>query len=635
MTRLPTAVSLLLLVLIPLSQAACRKPRAGGKKIIVLGIDGLDPGFLERHWADLPSLNSLRQRGDFRPLATSIPPQSPVAWSTFITGMDPGGHGIYDFVHRDPSTLMPFSSLAEVEAPDRAVTLGSYRIPLSSGHVKRFLRGKAFWQILGERQVPVTVIRMANNFPPLQCEGNTLAGMGTPDLQGTFGTFAFGTDETFEQTRDVPGGRIVRIDLRDQRAVLAVEGPENTLRKDRGRVSVSLAVDVDPVHAAALFEIAGQQIVLQQGEWSDWIRVRFPLIPGIAGVSGMFRIYLKQLKPNVQIYISPVNIDPANPELPISTPASYSRQLAHAIGPFYTQGIAEDTAALRAGVLSLDEYLVQSRLVFDEQLELLRNALGEFQEGLLFLHFSGVDQDSHILWEKHEQQLLATYRRADRAVRLGLEHAGNSTLIVMSDHGFSAFRRSVHLNTWLRKEGFLAIQDPGRRDSASSLAGIDWARTQAYSLGLNAIYLNLSGRERHGIVHQGREAQQVLDRLRERLLSFSDPESGERVVSSVHLAAEVYQSGDADSMPDLIVGWSPGYRSSWQAALGEVPGLIMEDNTEEWRGDHCIAAEHVPGVFLSNRKSRILHPQLQDITATVLAEFGISPARGMTGRRVF
>jgi len=61
----------------------------------------MDPAFVERHWADLPNLARLRQRGSYSHLETTDPPQSPVAWSTFITGLDPGEHGIFDFVHRD------------------------------------------------------------------------------------------------------------------------------------------------------------------------------------------------------------------------------------------------------------------------------------------------------------------------------------------------------------------------------------------------------------------------------------------------------------------------------------------------------------------------------------------------------
>ena len=114
----------------------------------MLGVDGMDPQFVQQHWSALPHLDRLRRQGSFKPLKTSTPPQSPVAWSTFITGMDPDGHGIYDFVHRDPKTYLPFSSMSKTEEPRHTLSLGPYLFPLSKGQVIALRRGKAFWQIL-------------------------------------------------------------------------------------------------------------------------------------------------------------------------------------------------------------------------------------------------------------------------------------------------------------------------------------------------------------------------------------------------------------------------------------------------------------------------------------------------------
>ena len=263
------------------------------KKIIVLGIDAMDPGFLERHWDKLPNLDRLRRTGDFERLATTIPPQSPVAWSTFITGLDPGGHGVFDFIHRDPKTMEPLSSMADVEPPRHTLPLGPYLLPLSSGHVRRFLRGKAFWQLLDEAGVPATLLRMPNNFPPLASRSRSLSGMGTPDMRGTFGTFSYFTDDPGEMPRAVPGGRIVPVQVERDRAALVIEGPDNTLRKDRAISSVTMAMTRDATNPAALFEVDGQRVILRQGEWSGWVRVRFPIIPALKSAAGMFRVYAK------------------------------------------------------------------------------------------------------------------------------------------------------------------------------------------------------------------------------------------------------------------------------------------------------------------------------------------------------
>ncbi len=610
---------------------------AQGKRIIVLGIDGMDPQFLERHWDVLPNLDRLRREGEFKRLATIMPPQSPVAWSTFITGMDPGGHGIYDFIHRNPQTMAPFSSMAQTAEGGFSLPIGPYILPLSQGRVESFRKGKTFWEILAEHKVPATIIRMPTNFPPIECdEGHAVSGMGTPDLRGALGGFfSYFTDDAGQASRQVPGGQIVRVRLENYRADLPIEGPPNTLRKDRAATFVHLIAHVDPVEPVARFDIGDQQIILREGEWSGWIRTRFPVIPMLKSAAGMFRIYAKKLRPNFEVYVSPINIDPFEPELPITAPASYSRTLAESLGPFYTQGMAQDTAALRQGVFNRADYLAQSRAVDEQTLGLLRYGLDHFADGVLFFHFFGVDQNSHMLWGKYEDLLLDTYKLVDRSLAWIREKAGDATLIVMSDHGFAAFDRAVHLNTWLLKEGFLALDDPRNTGNEEMFVHVDWPRTQAYSVGLNGVYLNLQGREREGTVAPGAEADFVIKKITERLLAFRDPDSGKPVVSSVTLPRKEFHGPAVETAPDILVGYFPAYRSSWQTALGAVPAKLVEDNTEEWRGDHCIDARFVPGVLLSNRRSRAADPHLYDLTVTLLAEFGIRPGAGMIGHTIY
>ncbi len=127
---------------------------AHGRQVIVIGVDGMDPEFVERHWADLPNLAYLRDRGSFARLATTTPPQSPVAWSTFITGLDPAQHGIFDFVHRDPLTLEPFLSMGETRPPRFMIPLGPYELPLTRPQVVSLRKGKAFWELLDGARHP-------------------------------------------------------------------------------------------------------------------------------------------------------------------------------------------------------------------------------------------------------------------------------------------------------------------------------------------------------------------------------------------------------------------------------------------------------------------------------------------------
>jgi predicted AlkP superfamily phosphohydrolase/phosphomutase len=612
----------------------CARVPAVERRLIVLGVDGMDPGFLERHWDALPHLAALRQQGGFRRLATTIPPQSPVAWSTFITGMDPGGHGVFDFVHRDPATLQPFSSMAETVESTRSLPIGPYRLPLSAGQVKLLRHGTAFWQLLADRGIPSTVIHIPNNFPPFKSKARSLAGMGTPDLQGGFGTFTIFTDDPLELTHEVAGGRVVKVRRQEGRVVLAIPGPHNTLRNDRAPTSVNLIVNVDPKAPAARFQSGDEQFILNEREWSGWIRAEFPLIPGVKSARGMYRIYAKQFHPLLQIYISPVNLDPAAPELPISTPASYSRELAQAIGPFYTQGIAEDTAVYRAGYFDLAEYMAQSGLVEEEQFAMLRRTFTEFKTGLFFFYFSTLDQNSHMLWGKHEDELLKSYQLVDREIGWVMERAGSTTILVLSDHGFARFDRALHLNTWLKSEGFLALDNPAAAEAGEGLAHVDWPKTQAYAMGLNGLYVNLRGREKYGSVADGPHRAELLRRISERLLALRDPHDGAAVVSAVYEPRQVFHGHALEFAPDLIVGYAPGYRGSWQTALGATPPTILEDNRDAWIGDHCIDALAVPGALLSNRPIRQSGPTLADLTVTILHEFGVPPRPEMQGRPV-
>jgi len=609
--------------------------QAAGKRMIVLGVDGMDPVFVENHWSELPNLNRLRTEGDFRRLATSVPPQSPVAWSSVTTGMDPGGHGLFDFVHRDPATRMPVSSIAEVSDPGRTLTIGPYIIPLTSGSVHSRRAGKAFWQILSENGLPSKVIRMPANFPPAECEAESLSGMGTPDLGGTFGTFTFYTDDPAETRTEVPGGRIVRAAVSSGRAALRIQGPANPLRKDHAVTSVDLIAHIDPKESVARFDLADRQFILRQGEWSDWLRVEFPFIAGLKSASGIVRLYLQQAHPYLRVYSSPVNLDPEEPALPISTPAVYSRQLAQTLGPYYTQGIAEETSAFRAGLLSKDEFLAQSRKVLADSLRMFHYELDRFTNGLLFYYFSSIDQNAHMLWGRYDSDLLEIYRAVDTAIGDAMRKAGRDTaLLILSDHGFARFDRAVHLNTFLMREGFLTLDDPASVGDEELFAHVDWNRTQAYAVGLNAIYLNLQGRENGGIVQED-EKEEVARRIAARLKEFKDPATGQPVVGEVYFPEKEFRGRNLQNAPDLLVGFHRGFRASWQTALGAVPKLTVEDNKQAWIGDHCMASAEVPGVLFGNRKFRAASPRLEDVTATILREFGVAPTREMIGEPVY
>lgn len=576
----------------------------------------MDPGFVERHWDALPNLAELRQSGSFSRLGTTTPPQSPVAWSTFITGLDPAQHGLFDFVHRDPRTLQPFSSMSKTEDPRWTLPIGPYLLPLSDSRVISLRRGTPFWQVLADRGIPVAVVHMPTNYPAVPV-GKALSGMGTPDLRGTLGAFTFYTDDPEEISRSVAGGRIVKVHLENGHAVLPVEGPPNSLRKDQAYASVNVNVDVDRDAAAMRLQLGDNVVILRQGEWSDWLAATFPLIPHLSSVSGMFRVFAKQLHPGFQLYVSPVNVDPVSPALPVSTPAHWARAIARDTGRFSTLGIPEDTSAMRQGVLSLGEFRRQAQLVFEEERNLLRYTLRHFEGGLLFFYFSSIDQNSHMLWGRHDAELLDVYREVDECVGQVRRAFPSTQMIILSDHGFTSFDRAVHLNAWLKNRGFLT--PTGDRSEDTSVSNVDWSATEAYAMGLNGLYLNRRGREAHGIIAPGEPARALLENLREQLLAWRDPVNGRQIVEAVY--EEKASPENAAIAPDLIVGYAPGYRASWQTALGGTPGSEIEDNTDTWIADHCVNPADVPGVLFTTCPTHLGDPKLQDVTALILRFF--------------
>ena len=94
---------------------------------------------------------------------------------------------------------------------------------------------------------------------------------------------------------------------------------------------------------------------------------------------------------------------------------------------------------------------------------------------------------------------------------------------------------------------------------------------------------------------------------------------------SVAVAAETLHGPYVNEAHDLLVGYEPGYRASWNSAVGMVTEQVIEENTKSWSGDHCIDPDAVPGVLFSNWLLADDSPQMQDIAPTLLALFGLPP----------
>jgi len=625
----------------------------GDQKVIILGIDGMDPQLLKKFMAEnkMPNFSALIEKGSFRLLTTSIPPQSPVAWSNLITGMNAGGHGIFDFIHRDPKTLQPYFSASRVEPPKHGIHLGNWVIPIGGGTAEQLRQGKAFWETLDDYGVPSTIFRMPSNFPPVKTKGRSLSGMGTPDLRGSYGTFSFYTDDPVTAAGVVEGGQIIPVRVEDSQVTAKLIGPDNTFRKGSPPTLEPFTVSIDPLEAVARFTVQDQKFVLREGEWSDWVHLEFQLIPFIGNVNGICRFYLKQAHPRFELYVSPININPADPALPLSTPKSYSRELAEEVGEFYTQGISEDTKALSAGVLDDKEYLEQARTVLAEHRQIFDAEFPKFHSGLFFFYFSSLDLNSHMFWRLIDPQhpeydaalaaqygsaLSEFYQQIDQVLGQVMQRVDDhTTVLVLSDHGFAPYSRSFNLNTWLLENGYITLNREPNPDQSQAFANVDWSRTRAYGLGLNGLYLNLKGRERDGTVAPGASADALLVEIKEKLLGVRDPENNQAAITRVDRARDVYQGPHSAQGPDLLVGYNRGYRAGWQTILGNFPADVFENNTNPWSGDHCMDYTLVLGVLLSNRAIDTANPALTDIAPTIFAQFGIPQSGVMMGHSVF
>lgn len=658
-----------------------------GMKMLVLGMDGVDHALLSRLMdaGRLPNFRRLADRGSFLPLGTSMPPQSPVAWSNVISGADPGVHEIYDFIHRDPNPPDPeqavrmYLSTADVRPsngwlsrlmPDAIPLDKEHQIPLKGSEHVSLREGPSFWDSLLERGVTTTIYRMPANFPvtvkrrgslwaSVPSNFRCLCGMGTPDILGGYGEFTLFTEDLDDVEKLVGGGKLVRLDFDADHAQADLTGPLNPFHKPipgigQRSFAGKLLIVRDPTAPTATLQIGSRKIVLSQGEWSDWLPFElesglssgFALLGVPTTLPTMSRFYLRSVRPHFELYMSPMNVDPLSPAAEVSSPGSFAAEIARSNGRYYTTGIPEDTKALRADALNEDEFLSMVGVLAAERTKQYHEALAKFDRGFLFFYFGHTDQLAHVFWRdidpghpgriasqegKYDKVIENTYLEMDERVGEALAALDDDdVLIVMSDHGFSSFRRGFNLNRWLEQEGYLADNFSGANDN---LEFVDWDNTRAYACGINSLYINLAGREKHGIV-PAEERDALRREIARKLVQVRD-DDGSVVIEKVYITDEIYPGADPRIAPDLLVGYAANYRASWPTATGGTSQRLIRDNRERWSGDHCIAAYLVPGILVTNRKVHAPTPTLIDIAPTILGRFGAAKPAEMTGRDLF
>ena len=637
-------------------------PRSSTDKhpqVIVIGFDGMDPFLTEKMMdaGDLPALAKLRKNSGYRRLATSNPPQSPVAWANFINGSGPGTHGIFDFIHRDPARqCAPFYSAAETVAGEGSIGFGEHQVqlnfwPFNHSPTQTLLRreGVPFWNYLDEAGIQSAFYDLPANYPPSKSSHGhhcCLAGMGTPDLLGTYGTYQHYAEDGPVRTKDEPGGKRSMLFFENETAPAKLIGPTDSFLKKPIPITIDFQVNRDLDAKAAVIQLQEHSVLLKEGKWSPWLQIDFPLsMPGPdKHLSGTCRFYLQEVAPNFRLYVTPINVDPSDPAVPITEPGDFSKEISSQLGLFYTTGFQEDHKALSNKVFDDAEFAAQAQIVLDERINLLNYALKNYDDGLLFFYFSSTDLQSHMFWwdsdedhpirpKKQAQQYFEhiknIYRTADSIVGKVIKDYGDSAhILVMSDHGFANFKRQFNLNTWLRDNGYL-----GPADATSIMSDVDWSQTRAYGLGINGLYLNLQGREKYGIVKPN-EKDALLDELVEKLQAVRDTD-GSVVIKKVRRADKTYKGPHTALAPDLIVGYKRGYRGAWTTCLGDMDKTVFSDNDSAWGADHCCDSTEVPGILFSSKPIAKENPALIDLAPTILNLFSLESPASMTGKNIY
>lgn len=686
MKQLSTTIVAVAIALTALSCGTSAPPRTHSQKLVIIGFDGMEPTLVERWMREgrLPNFAKLAAEGGYRRLETSHSPESPTAWASFATGVNAGKHNIFDFLVRDPRTYLPDLGLVK-RTPARF--LFNY-VPIKAPKLESIRGGTSFWVTAGMAGVRSSVLTVPVTFPAEQVtNGELLSGLPLPDIRGTIGTFYyFATDlSRYEEGSTEMGGILKRLVFEGDTAHTELVGPPNPIVRaqqhaiqtrgpnlsdadqatltdlaTREDIRIPITVRWNRQQRRAIVTIGDNTVTLDEGQWSKWVNLEFR-VNVLIRLHGMAQLHLIKADKDLQLYISPVNLRPDKPPVPISSPASFSEDLHDRLGPFRTLGWAEATWPLNEERINEEAFMDDLYRAFDDRAQVILNRVDSGRWDLLVGVIEATDRVQHMMWRfmdkghpmyteegaaKYGDAIERVYRRADQFLAEVRERVGPDVpIIVLSDHGFHSFRYAVNLNTWLVQEGYLAVK--GERTGAKTLdnlflgtgqfwENVDWSRTKAYALGLGQVFINVRGREGQGIVAPGEEYRQVVDKLAARLTTFKDPSNGASIISGVYKRDDIYTGEYVKDAPDLQVGMTEGYRVSWQTTLGGSPAGLIYPNTRKWSGDHCgFDYKSTPGMVISSRAFSVDDARIVDIAPTVLKHFGVAIPKDLDGRPLF
>jgi predicted AlkP superfamily phosphohydrolase/phosphomutase len=687
----PRVPLVLMLSIVVMGGAVTACAERGGQnaywqKLVILGFDGMDPDLVQRWVSEgkLPNIKQLMDQGGLYPLSTTHSAESPTAWASFATGVNPGKHNIYDFLVRDTSTYLPDLGMVRREP---ARFLFGY-VPIARPKIHSIRGGTSFWVTAGRAGVRSSVLTVPVTFPPEQVpNGELLSGLPLPDIRGTMGTFYyFATDlSRYEEGNTEMGGILKRLEMQNDVATTELIGPPNPLVRQQieairrkgpslspedqarlaelqGREDVRLPMTIrwDRSAKAASVELSGQTIALRPGSWSRWIDLQFR-INYLVRLHGMAQLLLINADSELQLYISPVNWKADDPPVPISYPDRFAGDLFERIGYFRTLGWAEATWPLNEGRMDERTFMDDLYRAFDDRAQVILSRLNAREWDLLVGVIESTDRVQHMMWRlidpshpmydpllaaRHGDAIERVYRRADGFIGEVVSRLDPGTqVLVVSDHGFHSWRKAVNLNTWLVQNGYMKLQ--GARPAEKKLddlfgggtfwENVDWTGTRAYAMGIGQIYFNLRGREARGIVSPGAEATALAEELAAKLLAMRDPDDGQPIIRSVYKRDDIYSGEYLGNASELQVGMHEGYRVSWQTTLGGSPEGLVYPNMKKWSADHGgYDVATTAGVLITNRRlDPAAAPSIMDIAPTVLKYFGVQSPAGLDGKSLF
>ena len=554
-------------------------------RTVIVGFDSFDPGTFERllDHGKMPNLAKFANAGGYSRLEVCSPPQTEVSWTSIATGVDPGSHGIFDFVHRDPQTYIPYVSLL----PTRQSAVGEQFLPPYTT--------KTFFHEAADMGYSSTALWWPALFPARpELPVGTIPGLGTPDIRGQLGVGTYLTTEPSEKKKE----QVIKLESAGRGKFNgAIDGPQAKTKDGIKPIVQPLTVDVLDEETVRL-TIGKQRLDLKRGQWSLIIELQFPA--GFAyTIHAITQVIVTEVKERVSLYFLPLQIHPLHSPWHYATPGSLVKE-AWKTSPFLTLGWPQDTNALEDGCITDEQFLSLCDSIFESRKSIYYRRLDNFKEGVLAGIFDCLDRVQHMFLRDRTDIVESWYLKLDgfvgdvqgRIDTLGLQ---KYRYLILSDHGFKTFEHKIHLNTWLMQNGYLTLADPAGAD----LSKVDWSKTRAYAVGLNSLYLNVAGREGQGIV-QAAELESLLEEIRTKLLDWKTP-NGETIISRVLPKHEAFTGPYSRLGPDLVIGYAPTYRASSETGLGKIGATSMEENHDHWGADHCIDANAVPAVLFSNR----------------------------------